>query len=163
MLEAGDNVGHAVWQWSHVRMFSPWSYNIDKAAEASLREAGWNSPEQGHHPTGSELVAHYLEPLTTRTKLNVHIQTNARVVSVGAWALTRSRPRAGKCTLWRTELGKVFAQLVGAGGVRKSYGRAPTFLMMRGYEQVRSIIADIAGDREAAERVELVLPDTGRL
>jgi hypothetical protein len=43
----------------------------------------------------------------------------------------------------------------------KSYGRAPTFLMLTGYEQVRSIAADIAGDRDAAERVELVLPETG--
>ena len=43
----------------------------------------------------------------------------------------------------------------------KSYGRAPTFLMLTGYEQVRSIAADIAGDRAAAERVELVLPETG--
>jgi hypothetical protein len=43
----------------------------------------------------------------------------------------------------------------------KAYGRAPTFLMMTGYEQVRSIVADIAGDKEAAERVELVLPETG--
>jgi hypothetical protein len=43
----------------------------------------------------------------------------------------------------------------------KSYGRAPTFLMMTGYEQVRSIIADIAGDKDAAARVELVLPETG--
>jgi hypothetical protein len=43
----------------------------------------------------------------------------------------------------------------------KSYGRAPTFLMMTGYEQVRSITADIAGDKEAAGRVELVLPETG--
>lgn len=43
----------------------------------------------------------------------------------------------------------------------KSYGRAPTFLMITGYEQVRSIAADIAGDREAARRVELVLPETG--
>jgi Pyridine nucleotide-disulphide oxidoreductase len=43
----------------------------------------------------------------------------------------------------------------------KSYGRAPTFLMITGYEQVRSIAADIAGDREAAERVELELPETG--
>jgi hypothetical protein len=43
----------------------------------------------------------------------------------------------------------------------KSYGRAPNFLMITGYEQVRSIAADIAGDREAAERVELVLPETG--
>ncbi|MER6419755.1 NAD(P)-binding domain-containing protein [Streptomyces sp. NPDC001137] len=43
----------------------------------------------------------------------------------------------------------------------KSYGRAPTFLAMTGYEQVRSITAAIAGDQEAAERVELTLPETG--
>ncbi|MFF4307405.1 NAD(P)-binding domain-containing protein [Streptomyces sp. NPDC001601] len=43
----------------------------------------------------------------------------------------------------------------------KSYGRAPTFLAMTGYEQVRSVTAAIAGDREAAERVELVLPESG--
>lgn len=43
----------------------------------------------------------------------------------------------------------------------KSYGRAPTFLAMTGYEQTRSIAAALAGDREAAERVELVLPETG--
>ncbi|WP_435209229.1 NAD(P)-binding domain-containing protein [Streptomyces sp. bgisy034] len=43
----------------------------------------------------------------------------------------------------------------------KSYGRAPTFLAMTGYEQVRSVTAAIAGDREAAERVELTLPETG--
>ena len=43
----------------------------------------------------------------------------------------------------------------------KSYGRAPTFLMLTGYEQVRSIVAEIAGDHEAARKVELVLPETG--
>lgn len=43
----------------------------------------------------------------------------------------------------------------------KSYGRAPTFLALTGYEQVRSIAAALAGDREAAERVELTLPETG--
>jgi hypothetical protein len=43
----------------------------------------------------------------------------------------------------------------------KSYGRAPTFLALTGYEQVRSVVAAIAGDRAAAERVELVLPETG--
>ncbi|MBD9704526.1 FAD-dependent oxidoreductase [Streptomyces caniscabiei] len=43
----------------------------------------------------------------------------------------------------------------------KSYGRAPTFLAMTGYEQVRSITASLAGDQEAAERVELTLPETG--
>ncbi|WP_034268188.1 FAD-dependent oxidoreductase [Haloechinothrix halophila] len=43
----------------------------------------------------------------------------------------------------------------------KSYGRAPTFLALTGYEQVRSIAAALAGDQESAERVELVLPETG--
>lgn len=43
----------------------------------------------------------------------------------------------------------------------KSYGRAPTFLLATGYEQVRSIVSWLAGDVEAAMRVELVLPATG--
>ncbi|SDP90344.1 FAD-dependent oxidoreductase [Lentzea jiangxiensis] len=43
----------------------------------------------------------------------------------------------------------------------KSYGRAPTFLSLTGYEQARSVVAAIAGDHEAAGRVELVLPETG--
>ncbi|QCP05247.1 FAD-dependent oxidoreductase [Brevibacterium sp. CS2] len=43
----------------------------------------------------------------------------------------------------------------------KSYGRAPTFLMATGYEQVRSIAAALAGDRVAADTVHLELPETG--
>lgn len=43
----------------------------------------------------------------------------------------------------------------------KSYGRAPTFLMLTGFEQVRSIAAALAGDLEAARSVELRLPETG--
>ncbi|MDR6828999.1 thioredoxin reductase [Bosea sp. BE271] len=43
----------------------------------------------------------------------------------------------------------------------KSYGRAPTFLMLTGYEQVRSIAAAVAGDFAAADDVKLVLPETG--
>ncbi|MFB9971957.1 hypothetical protein ACFFMP_19065 [Pseudoroseomonas cervicalis] len=42
-----------------------------------------------------------------------------------------------------------------------SYGRAPTFLLATGHEQVRSIAAFLAGDLEAARRVELDLPETG--
>jgi thioredoxin reductase len=379
VLEAGTGAGHAVRQWSHVRMFSPWTYNIDKVAERLLRERGWNAPDPDQYPTGAELVEHYLEPLATRTALKPHVRTDARVISVaragfdkvktagrerapfeiryqngrgaetlradavidasGTWSapnpagvngtqaigeaanagriaygmpdvLGAERSRfAGRTVavlgaghsavgtlidlarlketepateiIWilrgdtpsksfgggandklaaRGELGKVFADLVGSGRVRveadfalthitasgqklrlgagssccgrhvdvdqlivatgfrpdlsflrelrlaldpalecppalaplidpnlhscgtvrphgarelaqpepgfyfagmKSYGRAPTFLMMTGYEQVRSIVADIAGDKEAAERVELVLPETG--
>src|SRR5207248_11615298 len=43
----------------------------------------------------------------------------------------------------------------------KSYGRAPTFLLLTGYEQVRSVVAALDGEWEAARKVELVLPETG--
>jgi thioredoxin reductase len=43
----------------------------------------------------------------------------------------------------------------------KSYGRAPTFLLATGYEQVRSIAAELAGDHAAARMVHLELPATG--
>ena len=43
----------------------------------------------------------------------------------------------------------------------KSYGRAPTFLITTGNEQVRSIVAHLAGDEQAADEVQLVLPETG--
>jgi hypothetical protein len=43
----------------------------------------------------------------------------------------------------------------------KSYGRAPTFLMLTGYEQVRSVVAALAGDLAAADDTHLVLPETG--
>jgi thioredoxin reductase len=43
----------------------------------------------------------------------------------------------------------------------KSYGRAPTFLLLTGYEQARSVVAAIAGDTKAADEVQLSLPETG--
>ncbi|MBR1267358.1 NAD(P)-binding domain-containing protein [Bradyrhizobium sp. AUGA SZCCT0222] len=379
VLEAGDNVGHSVRQWSHVQLFSPWQYNIDRAAERLLAATGWNSPDPQHYPTGAELLEGYLEPLAAKTALADHIHTSSRVTDIsragfdklktkgresapfeiryqngqgpkvvkadavidasGTWhspnpagangllaigeaqaaskiaygmpdILGQDRARyAGKTVavlgaghsaigtltdlarlaaevpetrpVWllrgndpakafgggandklvaRGELGAAFASLVAAGRIKvqsefrvshitadgprltvatsagsccrqiavdelivatgfrpdlnfvrelriqldpaiecpvalaplidpnehscgtvrphgarelaqaepgfyfagiKSYGRAPTFLMLTGYEQVRSIAADIAGDHAAAERVELVLPETG--
>ena len=47
VLEAGHDIGHAVRQWGHVQLFSPWEYNVDRAAERLLASTGWNSPEPG--------------------------------------------------------------------------------------------------------------------
>src|SRR5690349_11172601 len=82
VLEAGEDAAHAVRQWSHVRMFSPWKYNIDKASKTLLDEAGWNAPEPEAYPTGGELVAQYLEPLAARTKLKEHIHLRSTVYAV---------------------------------------------------------------------------------
>jgi thioredoxin reductase len=379
VLEGGAGAGHSVRQWGHVQLFSPWEYNVDRAAARLLATTGWNSPEPDQYPTGAELVEQYLEPLATKTALATHLHTSSRVTDIsrvgfdklktkgraeapfeiryqngqgpkvvradavidasGTWhspnpaganglraigetqaaakiaygmpdVLGKDRARYAAKTvavlgaghsaigtltdlarlaaqtpettpIWllrgndpakafgggandklvaRGELGAAFAALVTAGQVRvetefrvshlatngprltvgtgaaccgrhvvvdelivatgfrpdldfvrelrialdpsiecppalaplidpnehscgtvrphgarelaqaepgfyfagmKSYGRAPTFLMITGYEQVRSIAADIAGDRQAAERVELVLPETG--
>lgn len=83
VLEAGPAVAQAVREWGHVRMFSPWEYNIDKAAERLLAATGWNTPQLDQYPTGAELVERYLEPLATRTPLKGRIRTNSRVTSVG--------------------------------------------------------------------------------
>lgn len=83
VIEAGPTVGHAVRQWGHVQTFSPWQFNIDKAADRLLSKAGWNRPQPDHYPTGDELVDQYLEPLATRTALKDRIRTGNRVTAIG--------------------------------------------------------------------------------
>src|SRR5436190_17587390 len=82
VLEAGPQAAYTVRQWGHVRMFSPWKYNIDRAAERLLKATGWNAPPPGDYPTGEELVERYLEPLVTRTPLKDRIRTSSRVIAV---------------------------------------------------------------------------------
>lgn len=82
VLEAGPESGHSVRQWSHVRMFSPWEYNIDKAAERLLVAAGWNAPDPKAYPTGGDLIAQYIKPLATRTPLKDRIKISARVLAI---------------------------------------------------------------------------------
>ncbi|MGY2849098.1 cation diffusion facilitator CzcD-associated flavoprotein CzcO [Bradyrhizobium sp. USDA 4509] len=82
VLEAGPEIGHAMRQWSHVQLFSPWEYNVDKAAERLLAPTGWNSPDPKQYPTGGELLSQYLEPLAHRTVLKDHIHTSSRVTDI---------------------------------------------------------------------------------
>ncbi|MDX2205421.1 MAG: NAD(P)-binding domain-containing protein [Hyphomicrobiaceae bacterium] len=93
VLEAGPEAGHAIRQWSHVRMFSPWEYNVDKAAERLLLAAGWNPPDPTVYPTGGDLVAHYIAPLATRTALKAHIKTSSRVTAISRAGFDKVRTR----------------------------------------------------------------------
>ena len=45
IFERGDSVGASLLEWGHVRVFSPWRYNIDAAARAPARCA-----RDGRHP-----------------------------------------------------------------------------------------------------------------
>jgi thioredoxin reductase len=83
ILEAGPAPGHAVRQWAHVRMFSPWRYAIDTAARVLLEQTGWQAPDAEHHPTGGELLRDYVEPLAAVPAIRDALRVNARVVAVG--------------------------------------------------------------------------------
>ncbi|WP_098742843.1 FAD-dependent oxidoreductase [Paenibacillus sp. EZ-K15] len=82
LFEAGPSIGQNILQWGHVRLFSPWQYNIDKAAERLLLKHGWQPPVLKELPFGQEIVHQYLEPLAKLPELNPYIMLNARVVSI---------------------------------------------------------------------------------
>ena len=69
-------------EWSHVRLFSPWGYNIDPAAERLLRAHGWAAPAHDEYPTGGEVVSRYLEPLSRLPEIAPHLFLQGRVVGV---------------------------------------------------------------------------------
>lgn len=82
VFEAGPSVGAGIRQWAHVRVFSPWKFNVDSASADLLERRGWVRPESDVYPTGRELVEQYLEPLAATPELAEHIRVNSRVTAV---------------------------------------------------------------------------------
>ena len=83
ILEAGSDVGHQVSQWGHVRMFSPWQYNIDAASRRLLENHGWQAPAMTDLPTGDDIVMQYLKPLAELPEIAPYVRLNNRVVAIG--------------------------------------------------------------------------------
>ena len=83
LFEAAESVGANILSWQHVRVFSPWQYNIDKAARKLLLSAGWQSPDEDALPTGRELYKNYFEPLASLSLLKPFIHTQSKVVAIG--------------------------------------------------------------------------------
>jgi thioredoxin reductase len=91
VLEAGEAPAAAVRQWGHVRLFSPWRYNVDAAARRLLTDAGWVEPDADVLPTGGQLADDYLQPLADLSALKPHVHYGARVVAVTRLGLDRLR------------------------------------------------------------------------
>jgi thioredoxin reductase len=83
MFEAGNTVAANILSWKHIRVFSPWRYNIDKAARQLLNETSWQSPDENGLPTGEELYNSYFKPLYELPIIRQNTFLNARVISVG--------------------------------------------------------------------------------
>jgi cation diffusion facilitator CzcD-associated flavoprotein CzcO len=83
VLERGDRVGAHVAEWDHVRLFTPWRWNVDATALRLLRAAAWEVPDPDAHPTGAEWRQQYLEPLAASRQIarRLHLRTEVTAVS----------------------------------------------------------------------------------
>lgn len=117
VLEAGDSVASHLDSYRQVRLFSPWRYNIDRAAGELLDAAGWVAPDAEALPTAGELVDHYLAPLARTAALSPHIRFGARVVAISREGFDKAK------TAGREHAGFVL-QVRSAEGLRELRARA---------------------------------------
>jgi thioredoxin reductase len=82
VLEAGDAVAANLASYRHVRLFSPWQYNVDKAARRLLASHGWQAPDDDGLPTAGELLDHYLEPLARIPEIARNLKLGHRVSAI---------------------------------------------------------------------------------
>jgi thioredoxin reductase len=89
VLEAGSTVGASIAAWAHVRVFSPWEFNIDPASRDLLESHGWVAPPAGDYPTGGELLDNYLKPLAALPEIAPHLRLDTRVTGVARQGYSR--------------------------------------------------------------------------
>ncbi|KAA6474643.1 flavoprotein [Agrobacterium sp. ICMP 7243] len=82
VFERGDTVGASLLEWGHVRVFSPWKYNIDAAARSLLEKAGWQCPDDDALPTGSDIVGTYLRPLAALPQIAQNLKLGVTVTAI---------------------------------------------------------------------------------
>lgn len=93
IFEAGPAAGAAVAQWRHIRLFSPWRFNLDAAAVRLLEASAWESPRLTALPYGREIIDRYLAPLAALPAISSRLQTGARVIAVTRAGLDKTHVR----------------------------------------------------------------------
>ncbi len=91
LIESGHSVGSNILKWGHVRLFSPWQYNIDKIAKIILENHAWKVPVLDNLPLGSELVNDYLKPLANVPEIKPYLSLNTKVVSISKKGLDKMK------------------------------------------------------------------------
>ena len=155
VLERGPEAGAAVAAWGHVRVFSPWSYNIDPAARDLLAAIGWRAPDPEALPTGRDLVREYLAPLAAHPAIAPNLTFGARVEAITRASLDKvasdGRSDAPFVVVWRDGVGT--GRRVEARAVIDASGTwgAPNPMGVDGLP--------VEGEREAAARIAYGIPD----
>jgi hypothetical protein len=82
ILERALQVGGHFKEFSHVRLFSPWRYNIDKAVSARLRQTGWIEPDADELPTAGDVLDRSLIPFAALPEISGRLRLGASVTAI---------------------------------------------------------------------------------
>jgi len=117
IFERGDGVGANLDTYRHVRLFSPWQYNVDKAARQLLERNGWQAPAGDGLPTAGELLDSYLAPLSRLPELAGALKLRHRVVQVTRQGFDKVKSRG-------RELAPFVVRVAGPDGEKDYLARA---------------------------------------
>lgn len=154
VFEAGDDVAANVRDWGHVRLFSPWRYNVDKVAARLLEAEGWQAPAPTELPTGDELVALYLRPLAKILERAGQIRFGHRVLAITRHATdkVKTRDRAASPFVVRVDdHGRVHDVLARAVIDASGTWATPSFIGAAGLPA--------RGEEELGDRIRYGIPD----
>lgn len=154
VFETGGAVGEHLSDYAHVRLFSPWQFNTDRAAVSLLEAEGWKAPDPAYLPTAGEVVRDYLQPLAQSPRIAPHLHVDARVLAV-------SRASHDKAKSARREQAPFVLQVQSAAGITEHLAQA--VLDASGtWSQPNPLGAHglpALGERENGERIVYGMPD----
>ena len=93
IFERDEAVAASQRAWGHVRLFSPWRYNVDRAAASLLADSGWTAPASDGMPTGQELYENYLAPLAAQPAIHSRLHLGHRVEAVTRFGMDKVKTR----------------------------------------------------------------------
>jgi hypothetical protein len=93
VFEAGPAIASSLESFRHVRLFSPWRYNVDHAARRLLAQSGWQAPPDEELPTAGEIVDQYLAPLAAVPAIASALRLGSRVESVSREGFDKVKTR----------------------------------------------------------------------
>ncbi|MFC0623343.1 FAD-dependent oxidoreductase [Kribbella deserti] len=152
VLESGSMVAAAIDEWRHVKLFSPWRYDIDTAARRLLDQAGgWTEPDLDVLPTGGDLIDSYLAPLAKTPQLSGKIRYDAAVVAITRVGFDRIRTAGREDAPFLIRLSDGSELLASAVVDAAGTWRRPNVLGGSGIPA--------RGETEAAQHISRALPD----
>lgn len=149
VLESGPTVAAAIDEWRHVKLFSPWRYDIDGAARRLLEQGEWVEPDLDALPTGGDLIDEYLAPLAKT--LGDNIQYGAEVVAVTRVGYDRIRTAGRESAPFLVRLADGEEMIASAVIDAAGTWRRPNVLGASGIPA--------RGEAEVADAVSPALPD----